>query len=262
MMGVLMQSSAAGEGKTERGVFATTRWSIVISAGDANSEEQAARDALAELYRTYWRPIFSFVCRRRYSPEDARDLTQDFFVMILKNSWLQRADPNRGRFRSFLLKSLTNFLNNEAERSSAQKRGGDMKFVSWDEWIAEAPSQISVPDKALDSLSPELLFDLRWAAAVVEQALRRLREECESKERLRLFETLSGYLTGECVGASYPDLSATLGIPESAVKKQLHNLRRRYRWLVRNEVAHTVENPADVNDEIRHLCLALAAATE
>lgn len=255
-----MQSSTALENKGERGVFATTRWSIILSAGGSGGEEQKGRNALTELCRTYWRPIFSFVCWRGYSPEDAQDLTQDFFVMIFRNNWFQRADPARGRFRSFLLKSLANFLNNAAERSHARKRGGDMKFISWDEWLAEAPSQIALPDKALNSLSPEVLFDLRWATTVVEQTLRRLREECESKGRLRLFETLNSYLTGERADASYPDLSATLGIPESAVKKQLHNMRQRYRWLLRDEVAHTVENPADIDDEIRHLCAALAAA--
>ena len=257
-----MQSDAAAEGKNERGVFVTTRWSIVLSAGDPGSEEQKGRDALAELCRTYWRPIFSFVCWRGYSPEDAQDLTQDFFVMIFRNNWFQQADPNRGRFRSFLLKSLSNFLSNAAERNHAQKRGGDVKFVSWDEWIAEAPSQISFPEKALSTLPPELVFDLRWAATVVEQTLRRLREECESKGRLRLFETLSSYLSGERADASYPELATTLGIPENAVKKQLHNMRQRYRWLLRDEVAHTVENPAEVDDEIRHLCAALAAANK
>lgn len=136
-----------------------------------------------------------------------------------------------------------------------------MKFVSWDQWIAEAPSQVSLPETALASVSPELLFDLRWAATVVEQTLRRLREECESKGRLRLFETLSSHLTGQGADTSYADLSAALGIPESAVKKQLHNMRKRYRWLLRDEVSHTVENPADVDDEIRHLCAALAATT-
>lgn len=257
---MLMQSSAAAEGKNERGVFVTTRWTMVLSAGEHGDEEQKGREALSELCRTYWRPIFSFVCRRGYSPEDAQDLTQDFFVMIFRSNWFQRADPNRGRFRSFLLKSLVNFLNNETERSRAQKRGGEMKFISWDQWKAEAPSQISVPDKALDSLPPETLFDLRWAATVVEQTLRRLREECESKGRLRLFEALSSYLTGERADTSYQDLAATLGIPESAVKKQLYNMRQRYRWLLRDEVAQTVENPAEVDDEIRHLCAALAAA--
>jgi RNA polymerase sigma factor (sigma-70 family) len=254
-----MQSNAAGEGKNERGVFATTRWSIILSAADSTDEEQKGREALAELCRTYWRPIYSFVSRRGYSPEDAQDLTQDFFVTILRNNWFRRADPNRGRFRSFLLKSLSNFLNNAAERSHAQKRGGEINFVSWDEWAAQAQSQVSLPDAALDSLPPEVLFDLRWAATVVEKTLRRLREECESKGRLRLFETLSGYLTGEAADASYSELAAALGIPESAVKKQLHNLRQRYRWLLRDEVSHTVENPADVDDEIRHLCAALAA---
>lgn len=255
-----MQSGASAESKNERGVFVTTRWSMVLSAGAADSQERKTSDALAELCRTYWRPIFSFVCWRGYSPEDAQDLTQDFFVMIFKNNWFERADPSRGRFRSFLLKSLMNFLNNAADRTHAQKRGGDMKFISWDEWIAEAPSQISLPNKGSEPVAPELLFDIRWAATVTEQTLRRLREEYESKGRLRLFESLSSYLTGERADASYADLSSKLGIPEAAVKKQLHNMRQRYRWLLRDEVAHTVENPADVDDEIRHLCAALAAA--
>lgn len=255
-----MQSNAAAESKNERGVFVTTRWSMVLSAGGPDAGERKGRDALAELCRTYWRPIFSFVCWRGYSPEDAQDLTQDFFVMIFRNNWFERADPSRGRFRSFLLKSLMNFLNNAADRSHAQKRGGDMKFISWDEWIAEAPSQISLPNNPPESVTPELLFDVRWAATVTEQTLRRLREEYESKGRLRLFEILSSYLTGERADTSYADLATKLGIPESAVKKQLHNMRQRYRWLLRDEVSHTVENPAEVDDEIRHLCAALAAA--
>ncbi|HLW35249.1 MAG TPA: hypothetical protein VKS98_06280, partial [Chthoniobacterales bacterium] len=214
-----MQSSAAAESKNERGVFVTARWSMVLSAGGPDAGERKGQDALAELCRTYWRPIFSFVCWRGYSPEDAQDLTQDFFVMIFRHNWFERADPSRGRFRSFLLKSLMNFLNNAADRTHAQKRGGEMKFISWDEWIAEAPSQISIPNKAPESVAPELLFDIRWATTVTEQTLRRLREEYESKGRLRLFETLSSYLTGERSDASYADLSSKLGIPESAVKK-------------------------------------------
>jgi RNA polymerase sigma factor (sigma-70 family) len=255
-------SGAGPEDGAEQRVFATTRWSIVLSAGESGSEEAKARAALAELCRTYWRPIFSFVCRRGHSAEDAQDLTQDFFVMILGNNWLQRADPNRGRFRSLLLKSLQNFLTNEAERKHTKKRGGDVKFVSWDEWMAEAPSQVSVSAQGPESMPPERLFDMRWAATVAEQALRRLREECESRRRLRLFEVLSGYLTAERADVRYSDLSAMLGITESAVKKQLHNLRQRYRWLLRCEVAQTVENPTDVDDEIRHLCAALAAGAD
>lgn len=259
---MVVHNNVALEDAGDRGVFVTTRWSMVLCAGKTGSEEQKARGALADLCRTYWRSIFSFVCRRGYSIEDAQDLTQDFFVMILGNNWLQRADPNRGRFRSFLLKSLQNFLNNVAERNHARKRGGDVEFISWDNWMAEGPSDISISDHAFDTLPPERLFDRRWAQTVVEQALSRLREECENKARLRLFEALSAYLTAERVDVSYANLSATLGIAESAVKKQLHNMRQRYRWLLRDEVLHTVEAPDDVEDEIRHLCAALAAGPE
>ena len=126
--------------------------------------------------------------------------------------------------------------------------------------MAEAPSQLSISDRALDALAPERLFDLRWAATVVEHALGRLREECEGKGRLRLFEAFRDCLTAEHADISYADIGASLGVADTVVKKQLHNLRQRYRWLLRDEVAHTVENPADVDDEIRHLCSALAVA--
>ncbi len=126
--------------------------------------------------------------------------------------------------------------------------------------MAEAPSQFSVSARAFESLAPEQLFDLGWAATVVKQALRRLREECEGKGRLRLFETLRDHLMAERTDISYGQLAASLGVGEAVVKKQLHNLRRRYRWLLRDEVAHTVENPADIDDAIRHLCAELAAA--
>ena len=179
--------------------------------------------------------------------------------MILETDWLKHADEHRGRFRSFLLKSLQNFLGHARERSGAAKRGGQVEFVSWDDWMAEAPSEIAVSPETLESLAPERLFDLRWAATVVEQALRRLREECEARGRLRLFETLSGHLTAERTDVSYASLASDLGITEPMVKKQLHNLRHRYRWLLRDEVAHTVDNPADIDDEIRHLCAVLAA---
>src|SRR6476659_2234049 len=182
-----MNSDVGKEGAGEPRAFVTTRWSLVLSAAKSGSGKGNAEDALAELCRTYWRPIFSFVCRRGYSTQDAQDLTQDFFVMILERNWLEHADPNRGRFRSLLLKSLQNFLINAAERTHTRKRGGDVNFVSWDDWIAEARSQLSISAQALDSLPPEQLFDLRWALTVVEQALRRLREECEGKGKLRLF---------------------------------------------------------------------------
>ena len=257
-----MNAQGGQAGAREPPQFATTRWSLILSAANAESEEQEARTALDELCRTYWRPVFSFVCRRGYSMQDAQDLTQDFFVKILERNWLQHADPNRGRFRSLLLKSLENFLINVAEGTHTRKRGGDVEFISWDDWMAEAPSQLSIPPQALESLPPERLFDLRWAATVVEHSLRRLREECESQGKRRLFEALSCYLTAERDEVSYAKLSIALGIGESAVRKQLYNMRQRYRSLLRDEVAHTVADPADVEDEIRHLCAALAAGTE
>jgi RNA polymerase sigma-70 factor (ECF subfamily) len=252
-------------GKEEAGdarAFATTRWSLILSAAKSESGEQKARDALEELCRTYWRPVFSFICRHGYSTEDAQDLTQDFFVKIVEGNWLQHADPNRGRFRSLLRTSLQNFLVNAAERTHTRKRGGGVEFVSFDDWMAEAPSQLSISAQALNSLPPERLFDLRWATTVVENALRRLREECEGKDRLRLFYALSRHLTEEREEVSYANLSAALGVAETAVKKQLYTMRQRYRCLLRDEVAHTVENPADAEDEIRYLCAALAAGSE
>jgi DNA-directed RNA polymerase specialized sigma24 family protein len=250
------------EGAGEPREFVTTRWSLILSAANLTNEEHKARDALAELCRTYWRPIFLFVRARGYLIEDAQDLTQDFFVTILKKNWLQHADRNRGRFRSLLLRSLQNFLVNAAEKTYAHKRGGGVEFVSWHDWVSEAASDSSIPAAMLESLPPERLFDLTWAATVVEHALQRLREECETKGKLWLFQTLSPLLTDERDEVSYANLSAELGIAETAVKKQLHNMRQRYRSLLRAEVSQTVENPADIDDEIRYLCASLASGPE
>ena len=243
-------------------VFVTTRWSLILSGADSDGDAETARNALADLCRIYWRPVFSFVCRRGFSTEDAQDLTQDFFVMMLESKWLQHADESRGRFRSLLLKSLQNFLSHAREKNRARKRGGDVQFVSWDDWMAEAPSELSISPQTLETLPPERLFDLRWAATVVEHALRRLREECEAKGRRRLFDALRVYLTAERPDTSYAELATSLGVAETIIKKQLHNLRERYRWLLRDEVAHTVADPADVDAEIRYLCATLSAETE
>src|SRR5450432_4564939 len=226
-------------------VFATTRWCLVLSGANSDGDEQKAREALAELCRTYWRPIFSYVCRRGYSTEDAQDLTQDFFVMVLESDWLRLADRSRGRFRSLLLKSVQNFLHNVSDKNRRLKRGGGVEFISWDAWIREAPSQLSISTRALQTLAPECLFDLRWAATVVEQALRRLREECESQGRLRAFETLRPCLGAERDDVSYSTLSQTLGVPEANVKQLVHRLRQRYRSLLREEVTETVADPAE-----------------
>jgi RNA polymerase sigma factor (sigma-70 family) len=238
--------------------FATTHWSVVLGANPARRKQQGSV-ALTQLCQTYWRPIFAFICRRGYPVSDAQDLTQDFFVMVLEGNLLKLADPNRGRFRSLLLKSLKNFLLDAAEKRHAEKRGGKINFVSWDDWMAEAPSQLSIPVRTLESLSPESIFDLRWAATVVERALRRLREECESRGRRRLFDLINGYLIADRADISYSNIAQKLGVAESEVKRLLHRMRQRYRDLLRDEVAQTVERSDDVDEEIRYLCVVLAA---
>ncbi len=225
-------------------------------------DEQLALEALGHLCRTYWRPVFTFICRRHHSLEDAQDLTQDFFAMIVHTNWLRHADRTRGRFRSLLLKSLENFLNDAADKRSARKRGGNTTFVSWDDWMAEAPSELAISSSALEKLSPDKIFDLRWAVTVVEQALRRLSEECESKGKLRLFESLRSYLAADRTDVSYAKIGESLGVDGSVVKRQLHNLRARYRFLLRTEVEKTVIDPKEIDDEIRHLCAALAMTGE
>jgi len=180
--------------------------------------------------------------------------------MLLKGNLLALADPARGRFRSLLRTAVENFLNDKQHLARRQKRGGRMQFVAWDEWMAEAPSQLSIHGQESKSWPAERIFDVRWAATVVEQALRRLAEECESRGRLRMFTTLSKYLSLERVEISYATLSASLGVSEPVIKRVLHQLRVRYRTILREEVARTVANPADVDDEIRHLCAALASS--
>jgi DNA-directed RNA polymerase specialized sigma24 family protein len=239
--------------------FQTTRWSLVLSCAQTGETRDAAQRALSELCRVYWRPVFALICRRGYSVSDAQDLTQDFFVMLLKGNLLLLADPGRGRFRSLLQTAVQNFLNDKQHLARRQKRGGELQFVAWDEWMAEVPSQLSIYGQELKVCPPERIFDVRWAATVVEEALRRLAEECERRGRLRLFTVLSKYLSLERMEISYPALATSLGVSESMIKRVLHQLRVRYRVILRDEVSQTVADPAEIDDEIRYLCAALAS---
>jgi len=250
------------EGSRSPDRFSTTRWSVVLACADSAAGEETARKALTDLCKTYWRPIFAFICRRGYSVPDAQDLTQDFLLMVLEGDLLKRADPTRGRFRSLLLKALQNFLVDDTIRKRARKRGGEIRFVSWDEWMAEAPSHLAITAPDAETWPAERIFDVRWAATAVENALRRLGEECEARGRRRVFDVLSDCLAAERQDVSYPKLSKTLGVPETAVKRLVHQLRQRYRTLLREEVAQTVEKPEDVDEELRYLCAALAAGAE
>ena len=179
--------------------------------------------------------------------------------MVLKGNLLNLADPARGRFRSLLLEALRRFLKDAAVGRLAQKRGGKAQFVSWDDWMAEAPSRLSVSFRQLDHWSPERIYDVRWAATVLERALRQLGEECEARGRRRVFDVLSGMLASDREDVSYSSLSRKLGVADTAVKKLVYQLRQRYRSLLREEVAETVEKSADVDEELRYLCAALAA---
>jgi len=238
--------------------FATTRWSLIRN-GHVAGAQGAADERLAQLCQIYWRPIFTFIYRRGYSAPDAQDLTQDFFLVILGGTLLQSADPARGRFRSLLIKSLKNFLIDAQVKRGRRKRGGNLQFVSLEKWMAEAPCQLSISAQALETSPAEALFDLNWAAAIAEEALRRLRTECESKGRRRVYEVLNRYLTTERADISYPALSVALGVPEPSVKSLVHEFRKRYRGLLREEVAKTVESEAKVDDEIRYLCATLSS---
>ena len=242
------------------GRFVTTRWSVVLSCADAHGDKQKMQKALAELCKIYWRPVFAFIRRQGHSPSDAQDLTQDFFVTVLKGQLLQRANPTRGRFRSLVLKALQDFLRDAEAKRRAGKRGGDVQFVSWDDWIAEAPSHFSVSQRESERWSAERIFDVRWAATVVERALSRLGEECERRGRRRVFDMLSPCLAAERNDVSYAKFSKTLGIPEASVKRLVHQLRVRYRALLREEVGRTVEKTDEIDDELRYLCAALTAA--
>src|ERR1043166_9460790 len=202
----------------------TTRWSIVLSCTDSDGDEEKAHAALAELCKIYWRPVFAFICRQGHSVPDAQDLTQDFFVMVLKGRLLQHADRTRGRFRSLVLKALQNFLRDAADKRHARKRGVDVHFVSWDDWMAEAPSRLSIPTHDAETWSLERIFDVRWAATVVERALRRLGDECERRGRRRIFDVLSGCLAAEREDVSYATFARILGLEETAGKNLIHRL--------------------------------------
>ena len=180
-------------------------------------------------------------------------------MRVIEGNLLPLADPNRGRFRTLLLCALQNFLADKRDQSKSKRRGGHLNFIQWEDWIAESPSYLSMNSHDLDASSPQRIFDVRWAATVAEQALRRLAVECESRGRRRVFDILSRYLTADRGEVSYAKLASLLSVPEVTVKRLLHQLRVRYRAFLRDEVSQTVEDDAQLDDEIRYLCAALAS---
>lgn len=232
-------------------VFVTTHWSVVLAAG--RSDTTRSRDALARLCQTYWYPLYSYVRRRGYSAHDAQDLTQAFFAHILEKQSIISADPERGRFRSFILTAMNNFLGQEWEKSRAQKRGGGSEIFSLDLAIAEQrhdlePSTSETPDKD---------FDKKWALALLETVMTQLEAEYKRENKSDLFNALKQTLTGSRESQPYVDLAKQLNTTETAIKVTVHRLRKRYRELLQSEIANTVDSADDVKEEMRHLFAAL-----
>jgi RNA polymerase sigma-70 factor (ECF subfamily) len=231
--------------------FASTRWSIVAAAGRKESPE--ARTALAALCQGYWYPLYAYARRRLANAEDARDLTQEFFAVLLEKDYLQAADARRGKFRSFLLTAFQHFLSKERARSTALKRGGQrralpLEFQDGEHRYCREPADLT---------TPESLYQRRWAMTLLEQALVRLRQEFTACGKERLFEALKGTLTGDGADEPYEHIGRNLGLSETAVKTAAHRLRRRYQELLRAEVAQTVTSPEEVEDELRDLFAAV-----
>src|SRR6266550_2547622 len=234
--------------------FATTHWSVVAQSALTNVPE--AENALAKLCKTYWPPIYSFIRRRGYSPADAQDLTQSFFAFFLRTKAYARTDRLNGKFRSFLLASVKNFLADHWDRNQAIRRGGAYQFVAFDPEKAEAfYDAASAPDS-----TAERLFELRWAKTVTAGALNSLRKELQAEGKLKLFEQLKAFLAGGRVLPSYDDSSARTGLPRATVKTHVHRLRQRYREIVRRDIARTVSASHEIDDELHYLCNLLAEA--
>ncbi len=238
------------EPPTPRG-FDTTHWSLVLAAQVGDMDRTRVRQALEELCRAYWYPLYAFVRHRGHSAEDAQDLTQAFFARILETRGLATADPERGRFRSYLLGALKHFLANEWKRARAQKRGGGAAFLEWDALDPEA--RYGLEPAVTDDLDAH--FDREWARESTARALAAVRAEFEARGKGPLFDALEGSLTGE--EPPRAETASRLGMTEDALKVAVHRLRRRYRELLRTEIAATVADPADVDLELRHLVAAL-----
>ncbi|MCI0491291.1 MAG: sigma-70 family RNA polymerase sigma factor [Blastocatellia bacterium] len=229
--------------------FATTHWSLILAAGREATPE--SEKALAALCATYWYPLYAYVRRKGYQMPEAQDMTQGFFARLLEKNYLQDVDRERGKFRSFLLASLNHFLANEWDRERAQKRGGGIKFIPLD--TAEDLYSLDPADK----LTPEKLFERRWATTLLDQVLALLKEEFAGAGKAALFDRLKDFLTGAESRDSYKQAAAELEMSEGAVKVAVHRMRRRFRRLLRAEIAKTVANPAEIDDEIRYLLSAL-----
>jgi RNA polymerase sigma-70 factor (ECF subfamily) len=243
-------SAIGGNAHHGPAAFTTTHWSVVL---EAQGESPTARNALESLCRTYWRPIYSFVRREGTGTEEAKDLTQGFFAVILQRKDFQSVRQEKGRLRSFLLASLKHFMANERRDAATIKRGGGRTLIPLDGITSDDSSEF---DRS-DALSADLLYDRRWAFTVLDRVFARLREESQRSANPALLERLTTLLSDEPDRPSQAEIAREFGMTENAVKQAFHRLRQRYRQLLREEVAHTVATPAEIEDELRHLIAAL-----
>ncbi len=236
----------------QNAAFTTTHWSLIVAAQGRVSPE--AQKALSTLCQTYWYPLYAYARSRGRNVEDAQDLTQGFFERLLEKDYLGIADRKKGRFRWFLLTAFKGFLANEYDKSMAAKRGGGKPAISLDVIVAE--QQFDLEPKS--SLSPDKLFDRRWALTLLQTVQTRLKNEFQSAGKLERFEKLESYLPGERTSTSYAEAGVALGVSENAVKVEVYRMKKRFGELLRNEIAHTVASESEVEEEIRFLKQAIA----
>jgi RNA polymerase sigma-70 factor (ECF subfamily) len=232
--------------------FPTTRWTLVVAAGDPRRKD--ARSALVSLCEKYWYPLYAYLRRRGYAPDQAQDLTQEFFMRVLEGRYLDRADPEKGRFRSFILTSLKFFAADEQDRQRAQKRGG-AAAVSFEFSSGESGEERYQREPGHNE-TPDRIFERRWALSMLERVLDRLRDEFVQHGRPENFERMKVFLLGQSE-APYADLAREMNTSEGALKVAIHRLRKRYRELFRQEIADTVADPAEVESELRYLAAVL-----
>jgi RNA polymerase sigma-70 factor (ECF subfamily) len=227
--------------------FATTHWSVVLAAGEEGSP--TAQDALECLCRDYWYPIYAYVRRKGYGPEDAQDLTQQFFAQLIAKNQLRLADRGKGKFRTFLLAVLDYFIAREWSRAHRQKRGGQFSFISLDQLAPEERYRLEPADQS----SPEKVFARKWALTVLSQTMSALEKECEASGKAAIFREVKGLLSGERPGGAYAGISERLGMAEGAARVAVHRLRQRYGELLREEIGKTVSETSEVDEELAYL---------
>jgi RNA polymerase sigma-70 factor (ECF subfamily) len=235
--------------------FTTTHWSVVLAAADTAAP--GGDEALEKLCHTYWLPIYAYIRRQGRSPDDARDLTQEFFAQFLERKRIKLADPTRGRFRSFLISSLKNFLTGEWRRAQAEKRGGGQWIVSLEQQ-QEAETRLNA-EPADPATTPDHAFEKRWALTLLDQVLSRLRQQFTAQGRREQFDALKVFVWGDAGTDSQADVAARLGITVNALGVTVHRLRRQFGELLREEITQTVATAADVDDELRHLMGVLSS---